>query len=328
MHSRQVRILLTVAAGLAILVGLLLGAKACTAKQAEEEAAAAQAERSARAVPTKSDAFVSISYDNSVTNLAFTKDEADAWIWADDPTVPLDGKYMEELSALITNLDPMQTITDGDTLAAYGLETPSGTINATAADGAQTVLLLGKALSDGSYYLKTDDSDTVYVVSKDLHERINKGVYDMALLEQFPALTEENLRAVTITGPKTTALTVSPGEDGHGVWSLDGTDVTAQPDIAALSAQLSALAFTACRDFNPSAKAVEICGLTKPAVIVTVDYADANGADAQMVLSIGGNTPEGDGRYARLDDSTTIYSLTNESLSTILDIARNGLTPS
>jgi hypothetical protein len=42
---------------------------------------------------------------------------------------------------------PQQTITEGDTLEAYGLDSPAMTLTATAAAGTQTTFALGNATS-------------------------------------------------------------------------------------------------------------------------------------------------------------------------------------
>ena len=323
MNRRQKRTLLLALGLVVLLTALLLGVRSCKAQQAEREQELQEQKRQENLVPTKSNEFQSIAYDNSTTNLSFTRDEEGSWIWADDPSFPLDGSYLEQLSGLITNLDPMQTITEGDTLEAYGLDNPSGTITATAADGAATTLILGKALSDGSYYLKTDDSDTVYVVASDLHDHISMGVYEMALLEEFPVLTADRLKTVAIAGAQTVNLRVSQSAEDKTVWTSGGTDVTEQ--VSDLASALPVLAFSACKDYNPSEEAVTVCGFDTPAAVLTVDYADDEGGDAQMVLTIANETTDGSGRYARLNDSTTIYSISGDMVSAILSLAQNGL---
>lgn len=323
MNRRQKRTLLLGLGLVVLLTALLLGVRACKAGQAEKERELQEQERQENLVPTKSDEFQSIAYDNSATNLSFTRDEEGGWIWADDPDFPLDGSYLDQLSGLITNLDPMQTITEGDTLDAYGLDNPSGTITATAADGAATTLILGKALSDGSYYLKTDDSDTVYVVASDLHDQISLGVYEMARLEEFPALTAERLKTVVIAGAQTVNLKISRDAEDKTVWKSGETDVTEQ--VSDLASALPVLAFSACKDYNPSREAVTVCGFDAPAAVLTVDYTDDGGNEAQMVLTIANETADGSGRYARLNDSTTIYSISDDITSAILSLAQNGL---
>lgn len=309
--------------GLVVVLVVLLGVRACSAHQEEQEAQEAEQQRLESQVPTASDTFESITYDNGDVTLSFTHDDDGNWIWADDPEFPLDPSYLENLSDLITALDPMQTITDGDTLESYGLDAPTGTITATAEDGTETVLLLGKELSDGSYYLKTGDSDTVYVVSSELHECISKGIYDMAILEDIPALTEDRLQSLTISGAQSVTFTVTQDDEDGAVWKSEGEDVTEQAED--LASQLGVLSFTACIDYKPSDQAVRICGLDDPAAVLTATYLDDQGKEAQVTLTIGGETTDGTGRYARLNDSTTIYSIGSDAVSEILTIAQSGL---
>ena len=323
MNRKQKKTLLLTLGLVVVLVALLLGVRACSAHQEEQEAQEAEQQRLESQVPTASDTFESITYDNGDVTLTFTHDEAGSWIWADDPEFPLDTSYLEDLSDLITALDPMQTITDGDTLESYGLDAPTGTITATAEDGTETVLLLGKELSDGSYYLKTGDSDTVYVVSSELHECISKGIYDMAILEDIPALTEDRLKSLTISGAQSVTFTVTQDDEDGAVWKSGDEDVTEQ--VEDLSSQLGVLSFTACIDYKPSDEAVSICGLDDPAAVLTATYLDDEGEEAQVTLTIGGETTDGTGRYARLNDSTTIYSIGSDAVSEILAVAQSGL---
>ena len=51
--------------------------------------------------------------------------------WADDPDFPLDDTTVTAMVDLLTSLKPQQTITDGDTLEAYGLDDPFATLTAT-----------------------------------------------------------------------------------------------------------------------------------------------------------------------------------------------------
>ena len=92
-----------------------------------------------------------------------------------------------------------------------------------------------------------------------------------------------------------------------------------------LASQLGVLSFTACIDYKPSDEAVSICGLDDPAAVLTATYLDDEGEEAQVTLTIGGETTDGTGRYARLNDSTTIYSIGSDAVSEIWTIAQSGL---
>ncbi|MEG0780626.1 MAG: DUF4340 domain-containing protein [Oscillospiraceae bacterium] len=313
-------------AGILVVAILLLGTvRSCTAKRAEKAAAAEEEETHGDTVPTASAEFDSLVVNNGSTNLTFSRDEAGAWIWSDDPAFPLDGTKLDELTTAMTTLDPMQTIENGDTLEAYGLKDPAASVIARAADGKETVLLLGKILSDGSYYLKTGDSNTVYVVSPDLHDRIAGGIYDWALLPVLPKLDEAHLKTVTLSGAQETVFAVSQ-RDGKPVWRTGGKEVSGE-GIATLAAGLSGLTLTSCADYQPSEDAVRVCGFETPTLTLTVDYQTEQETDAVFTLTVGKKASGDRGYYVRVNDDTTIYCVTAESIAQLLTLGANGLTP-
>jgi len=316
--------------GIVLLIVLMLvsGLRSCIAKQQpEDDPASAEeeeilAEEETAAVEEAAAGFQTLYCYNGTTKLSFSRDEDGEWVWADDPFFSLDGAYLDELSVLMVNYTPMQTITEIESLENYGLDDPTGIIIATDADGVETTLQLGRVLSDGSYYLKKDDSDTVYVVSPDLHDQLALGIYDMAIPEAIPALTEENIRSVSISGAQRVAL-MTDSKGGKRIWLAQEEDVTGQ--VAALRAALQDLRFSACKDYNPSAEAETICGFDEPAAIMVVRYKADNGEVMQMELTIANETLDGKGRYARLDESTTIHTLDNALAAPIVALAQNGL---
>ena len=268
--------------------------------------------------------YTAISYDNGQVNLSFARDEAGAWYWVDDPGFPLDGAYLEEMSQRIVDLHPMQTLTDAD-LETCGLAEPASSLRATAPDGKETVLLFGKTASDGSYYVKRADGEEVYVVSPELRQSMDKGIYQLAKLPELPALTGESLTAVRVKGPEQeTKFAVKTGEDGRTVWRFGSVDVTEDETASAVASELAGLTFTACVDYRPSDEAVQLCGLNQPQATVTVWYLAANGTETTFKFSLGNLTAAGDGYYTRREGDTTIYSVDKDAVTALLAVARDG----
>ena len=127
---------------------------------------------------------------------------------------------------LLTNLKPQQTITEGDTLEAYGLDQPFATLTAAKPDGGTLTISLGNTTTDGnSYYMLMNEQESpVYIISNSLYTEMSKTIYDMCDLPELPQLTEENLQSVTVEGAASTLLrpidketppTRRPGGDGH-----------------------------------------------------------------------------------------------------------------
>ena len=321
---------------LAVLAAVLLFKRHSAEKQAEEEAA-----QEAASAITEDHGYTSLTYTNSTATLSFTQDEDGSWIWADDPEFPLDDSTITYIIQILQSLKPQQTITDGDTLEAYGLDQPSATLTATDAETGETLkLTFGKATTDGtSYYMLMNDAESpVYIVSDTLYNYLSTPIYDMCVLPELPVLTEETLNSLTIQGAVETTLTAAhneststdetDGEDGEETssvtWTSGETDVTDNETLQSLLDELSTLSFTKCADYKPSDEAVELCGFGSPTAVLTASYVTDSGTEGTLTLTLGTKNVDGDSYYARMDDDTTIYLLSASAVSALVT-ASSGL---
>lgn len=322
---------------LAVLAAVLLFKRHSAEKQAEEEAA-----QEAASAITEDHGYTSLTYTNSTATLSFTQDEDGSWIWADDPEFPLDDSTITYIIQILQSLKPQQTITDGDTLEAYGLDQPSATLTATDAETGETLkLTFGKATTDGtSYYMLMNDAESpVYIVSDTLYNYLSTPIYDMCVLPELPVLTEETLNSLTIQGAVETTLTAAHNEststdetDGEDdeetssvTWTSGETDVTDNETLQSLLDELSTLSFTKCADYKPSDEAVELCGFGSPTAVLTASYATDSGTEGTLTLTLGTKNVDGDSYYARMDDDTTIYLLSASAVSALVTAASSGL---
>lgn len=322
---------------LAVLAAVLLFKRHSVEKQAEEEAA-----QEAASAITEDHGYTSLTYTNSTATLSFTQDEDGSWIWADDPEFPLDDSTITYIIQILQSLKPQQTITDGDTLEAYGLDQPSATLTATDAETGETLkLTFGKATTDGtSYYMLMNDAESpVYIVSDTLYNYLSTPIYDMCVLPELPVLTEKTLNSLTIQGAVETTLTAAhneststdetDGEDGEETssvtWTSGETDVTDNETLQSLLDELSTLSFTKCADYKPSDEAVELCGFGAPTAVLTASYVTDSGTEETLTLTLGTKNVDGDSYYARMDDDTTIYLLSASAVSALVTAASSGL---
>lgn len=322
---------------LAVLAAVLLFKRHSAEKQAEEEAA-----QEAASAITEDHGYTSLTYTNSTATLSFTQDEDGSWIWADDPEFPLDDSTITYIIQILQSLKPQQTITDGDTLEAYGLDQPSATLTATDAETGETLkLTFGKATTDGtSYYMLMNDAESpVYIVSDTLYNYLSTPIYDMCVLPELPVLTEETLNSLTIQGAVETTLTAAhneststdetDGEDGEETssvtWTSGETDVTDNETLQSLLDELSTLSFTKCADYKPSDEAVELCGFGSPTAVLTASYVTDSGTEGTLTLTLGTKNVDGDSYYARMDNDTTIYLLSASAVSALVTAASSGL---
>lgn len=254
--------------------------------------------------------------DGEVT-LRFARTD-DTWHWVDDGTFPLDQNAAAELLALPSSLAAAEPVQDQGELSGYGLETPRRYVTATA-DGADSTIYVGSQTSDGHWYVLTPDG-VVRLAAQADGEALSRSIYDMAVLPELPAITEENLISLTLTGAEGKQVTFSVDESG--VRRSGARDVTEK--TASLVDELGKLAVTACVDYDPADGAAAVCGLDVPEAILAVNYVNAHGGDGALTLTVGGSTGDG-GRYVTLNGDATIYRMEETGLAQVLTLAALGL---
>lgn len=254
--------------------------------------------------------------DGEVT-LRFARTD-DTWYWVDDGTFPLDQDAVAALLALPSSLAAAEPVQDQGELSGYGLETPRRYVTATA-DGADSTIYVGSQTSDGHWYVLTPDG-VVRLAAQADGEALSRSIYDMAVLPELPAITEENLISLTLTGAEGKQVTFSVDESG--VRRSGARDVTEK--TASLVDELGKLAVTACVDYDPADGAAAVCGLDVPEAILAVNYVNAHGGDGALTLTVGGSTGDG-GRYVTLNGDATIYRMEETGLAQVLTLAALGL---
>ena len=232
-----------------------------------------------------SGAYTSLTYDNGTATLSFSQDEAGAWYWTADESFPLEDTVILEILDLLSSWKPQQTLTDEAALENSGLDEPSASLTASTADGTSTTVLFGKTTTDDtSYYVRLNgDESTVYIIADTLYQLMSTSIYDMCRLPELPALTETQIRSVTIEGagenPISVVLTAQQTDDTV-TWRSGGANVTDDPTVRSLLEDLTALSFSRCVDYNPSDEAVTICGLDQPEAAERLNYLTDSGTEA------------------------------------------------
>lgn len=355
-QRRILRTLLTIVVALALLLAVVTALKKRGESEREPDASAAAS--SEEGIVARASQYGTLVYSNGTATLSFATDAEGKWYWADDPSFPLAQTYVTRILDTISSLKPQQTITDGDALEDYGLSQPSMTITATSgtvgddpdSSGGEarteteaTKLYIGNQVSggSGSYYLYIDGApETIYVVSDTLVTQISRGIYDMMELPEMEQLEESNLRSITVQGPSTpaaeeggdpvpgltTALTASAGE-ASVTWKSGGEDVTGNERAKKLVSLVRTISLEKCVDFKPSDDAAALCGFDNPAATAVARYQASGEEELQTrTITVGKPTMDGESRYVRVDEDTTIYAVSAEALAPLPQVAEQGLT--
>ena len=288
-----------------LLAAALLACSACGKKQVVQSDTLGEEE-----LVTASTA--ELVYKNESYTLRFNKNEAGDWQWKDDTTLPLDQQQMQQLldqvSALNT-LTPLETTGDS---TAYDLDAPDRTLEIKNSDGTGLSLQIGAAVEGGGYYMSRDgDTSKIYVAPDTLVQLMDRNIYQLVQLPTLPVLPVDKLTHIQAQGGGV-SVTVVHGEGES--WLYEGADVSDR--IASLTTLLAAgMQIESCVDYNPSSGALPICGLTDPALTVTVNYRGDDGSAGSFTLRVG--YAYGDGYFALYNDVPAIFNLSAETVQAL-----------
>ena len=129
------------------------------------------------------------SYQYNNETLSFVKED-DTWYYEADKSISLDQDTMETLVATAAQLTAEQKIKDYEDLSEYGLDTPSNTITLTTGDGTTTLLIGNKNDMLSQYYVKTDQSDSIYLAGSAVYTTYQKGIADLTVTESTTEIAE------------------------------------------------------------------------------------------------------------------------------------------
>ena len=271
--------------------------------------------------------YDALTYKYNGRTLSFAVNElSDLWQWADDKDFPLNPAVVEEICSSIANLQPQQTLVPEESMEAYGFTDPVASVTAAAGEDALT-LLFGRSTTDGTsrYAMVNGNEETIYIFDAAILELLAVPIHDMAKLPKLPVLTAATLDGLAIHGATDTVLSAqrSEGEEA-ATWRSGGANVTDDPKVKALLADLEQLNVTKCVIFRPSEEAAEICGFTETAVTLQADH-HHGGEGLQFLLSVGEVTLDGTSRYVRLNNEETIYQMDSTLVDALLTLAETGL---
>ena len=130
------------------------------------------------------------SYERNGTTLSFTKNGED-WVYDGDTTIDIDEDTVKTMLSSATALTAEEEVTDYENLSDFGLEHSSNTITLKTDDSEITLYVGDKNAITSQYYIKTADSETVYLISTTLPSEFNKTIEELTAEEETETATEE-----------------------------------------------------------------------------------------------------------------------------------------
>lgn len=295
------------------------------AKEAEEE------DKSVDLISLKADEVTAVSFKADDADVEFDRKD-DSWTEKSDADFPVNQDTVDDAVKGVASLTADQEISDVEDLSQYELDDPQNTITLTTADG-DTTLQVGMESSNNQYYVKkADDDKNVYLVSSTSLEPFMGGLYDFAESGTFPSVTSATITDVKVDKEDGYELT----QDADNLfWNVsDGKDTEKADTTKAgnVTSAIGSLSYDKFVDYNCTDDAKY--GFDDPYAVITAKYTeDADSSDTEddseeeetktvtvdkeITIYVGDET--GSDRYVKVDDSKEVYTITEDSLTDILD---------
>lgn len=313
MKRKTITMSVTVLA-LAALVGGYMALKDHNEKTEEEEALLAEGDV---VWETDMDNIAKVSFSIDGSQYTFQK-ESGAWQLAEDETFPVDEEKLEELLTALTPLKALRTLTDVEDVSEYGMADPQNVITLELQDGTEQVLTIGdNNEGTGNDYLMLVDSDSiVYTVSADMRTAICDKLYDYAVSEELPPITQTNITGLTFSSADTSYMLYKEDD----IWRVEGGKVkdNADTDITSeLTAQISGVYYVDYLEHNCEGKNLAQYGLEEPFATLAITYEEDDSAKSKTIKI--GNMDSSGNYYTQLSGSTQVHTIASGMVEPFLE---------
>lgn len=300
-------------------------------KESEEE------DTSVELTNLSTDNITSVAFTAGQDNVEFDKKD-DTWSEKSDADFPVNQDTVNSAVGGGASLSAAQEISDVEDLSEYDLDSPQNEIKLTTDDG-DTVLQIGmENTSTSQYYVKkSDDDKNVYLVDSSAVEPFMGTLYDFAESGTFPSVTSSTITEVKVDKEDGYELTQDPD---NLFWNIsDGkTSERADTDKAGtVTSAIGSLSYDSFVDYNCTDDSKY--GFDDPYAVITAKYteeeavedesstdsdteddseeAETKTVDKEITIYVGDET--GSDRYVKVNDSKEVYTITEDSLTDILD---------
>lgn len=277
------------AACLILLVLLLAVLVVLTKKNSTADADSSSSDSGADAekvVDFSKDDVTALSFQINGETVSFTKtagdDDTDIWTYDQEDGFPLDESKITSVLSSLSSMTAERVIEDDeiDSMADFGLETPSQEVVVTAGDEKTTIHVGDKNSSSRYYIYLNDDTSKVYLVSTSLETMFPSDMMEWATTESMPSVTAENITKLQVEGENGYTLTkeVSAADsalqtDEWQVVDADGAAHGGDADsIGTMTSAVASLSFGDLVTYNASD--LSQYGLDQPKTTIRVHYTE------------------------------------------------------
>ena len=283
-----------------------------SSSEADSSDSGADAEK---VVDFSKDDVTALSFRINGETVSFTKtagdDDTDIWTYDQEDGFPLDeGKITSVLSSLSSMT--AERVIEGDeidSMADFGLETPSQEVVVTAGDEKTTIHVGDKNSSSRYYIYLNDDTSKVYLVSTSLGTMFPSDMMEWATTESMPSVTAENITKLQVEGENGYTLTkeVSAADsalqtDEWQVVDADGAAHGGDADsIGTMTSAVASLSFGDLVTYNASD--LSQYGLEEPFRTITAVLSDGT----QVVIYAGNKSDLLSEYYIKVEGDDNVY---------------------
>lgn len=334
MKKKTVKLVFAVVV-LGVACGAYVGVNSYVSSQEKKESE--EEDTSVELTNLSTDNITSVAFTAGQDNVEFDKKD-DTWSEKSDADFPVNQDTVNSAVGGVASLSAAQEISDVEDLSEYDLDSPQNEIKLTTDDG-DTVLQIGmENTSTSQYYVKkSDDDKNVYLVDSSAVEPFMGTLYDFAESGTFPSVTSSTITEVKVDKEDGYELTQDPD---NLFWNIsDGkTSERADTDKAGtVTSAIGSLSYDSFVDYNCTDDSKY--GFDDPYAVITAKYteeeavedesstdsdteddskeAETKTVDKEITIYVGDET--GSDRYVKVNDSKEVYTITEDSLTDILD---------
>ncbi|NLW78672.1 MAG: DUF4340 domain-containing protein [Ruminococcaceae bacterium] len=303
-------------------------------------------------LPFASSDIATLRWQFSDVDLTVAQNDS-VWTYPAEPGFPLEQNTPYTMAASLATAQAVQTLTEPDDMAEYGLDDPAFTITATTTGGETYVMTIGdySNFSEAYYMQVNGDTTKLYLVSEDLPKAFAYTLNDMIQYETLPGITY--IQQVDIATDDHT-LQLNRRDDGATfsytdkyIWFTD-VDGTLKPldanKVSTLYSLVTDVDWLGCMTYKATEADLAAYGMDAPRATITLNYenratvdtgeTDASGntitreevTPATFTLLIGGTS--GDGYpYAMIEGSSMVYIIAPETADGLIGASYETLRP-
>ena len=265
-----------------------------------------------------------ISWDTGGEGLSLHRD-GESWFWDEDEAFPVSSTEMETLLGKFETVSSAFIIENVDDPGQYGLDDPETTITITAGDAVYTIALGDYSTMDQQRYIDIGDGK-VYLAQEDPADYISVAISDLIAHDDTPSFP--TVETIVLSGSEDYTIVYDAEAaaldeaDNYFVSRSGALQVLDADYVTELLNAVSLLDLTNYVSYTADAETLAACGLTDPALSITVNYLDSEDAAQSFTLHIGldaedvaeaAEAAEGETvnieKYVRVGNSSIIYAL-------------------